>query len=264
MLKLPAAGAALLLAAVSCQVSAQQDLFPTGREAVVIGLEDDYYPFSYLLDAGGRSGFDYDFSLALCRMLEVPCEIKTYPFDDLIPALLRGEIDIITASLGDTPQRRERGLAFTVPYYHGKSIFLTRRPDLLEISPDTVQGMILASQSGTMQLDTLKRKFADAAAQILAFDTYQEVLTALNQGLVDVAYLDGLSGFELIKQQDNQELQLIIDQEMEQADEQNFARLALRSGDEEALAEINARIDELTLSNEYQMISLKYFPFIVY
>ncbi len=264
MLKQPAAGAALLLAAVSCQVQAQQDLFPSGRDAVIIGLEDNYYPFSYQTDSGGRTGFDYDFSQALCHRLAVPCEIRTYPFDELIPALLRGDIDIITASLGDTPERRERGVIFTAAYYHDKSIFLIRRPDLVKISPQNVSGLVLASQSGTMQLDTIKRRFANTGAHIVSFDTYQEILEALNQGLVDAAYLDGLSAFEQIKQQDNQDLQLIIDEDLDQSNEQNFARLALRCSDAGALEKINACLDELINSHEYQLISLKYFTFIVY
>lgn len=262
------AAAALLCSVLAAPVWSEdlkdQNLFATGRAEVYIGVEDLYYPFSFVKEDGSRSGFDFDFSKELCTRLEVKCVIKSYAFADLIPALLTGEIDVIAASLGETKERIARGLAFTQPYYHGKSLYLTNDMSMLTVDKHTVKGKILASQQGTMQLEMLHRYFEDSAAEIRSYATYDELLAAVSAGEVDVVYLDGLSGIELIKSSEAKSLNMIIDNDTSVEDAVNYARLAVRITDGRALEEINRILKELTLSPEYQRLSLKYFPFIIY
>lgn len=262
------AAAALLCSALAAPAwSADlkaQDLFASGRSEVIIGVEDLYYPFSFVKEDGSRSGFDFDFSNEVCSRLEVKCVIKSYPFSDLIPALLKGEIDLIAASLGETQERIEMGLAFTQPYYHGKSLYLTNDMSMLTVDDNTVKGKILASQESTIQLELLHRYFADSAAEIRAYDTYDELLAAVCAGEVDVVYLDGLSAVELIKSSEARSLNMIIDNDTSMDASVNYARLAVRSTDAAALEELNKTLKDLTSSPEYQRLSLKYFPFIIY
>lgn len=237
-------------------------LFGKGGDPLVIGVEDYYYPFSYEDDNGDRTGFDFDFSQALCRRLNKECIIKPYPFPELIPSLKQGSIDIIIAGMGMTEERLKMGVIFSEPYYHGQSIFVTMDHDLSYITEKNAPELVMGTQVDSMQLEKLHKRFPMAKA-IVAYPTYDELFEDLLSGKTDVGYIDGLAGFEILKSVKAQDVHMIVDKETDVSDSINYARLVLRQQNKEELKLLNNVLEKLNSSSEYQNISLKYFPFII-
>lgn len=242
---------------------AESRLYPN-KAVVNIGVENLYYPFSFVDNKGERVGFDHDFSLALCRELKISCDIKPLPFIDLVPQLLDGRLDIIVAGLSNTKERREMGIAFTRPYYRGQSMYLTIDPFLEKVDAEYIKGKIVASQNSSMQLQALKNNYDKIAKKIVGYDTYPEIVQAILNHEVDLAYIDGLSGYEILKNDEAQEIIMILDESTSLKNEINYACLAMRSTDKEQLSKVDAAVAKLVATNEFQQISLRYFPFVIY
>ena len=253
-------GASLLIA---FNAQAESRLYPN-KAVINIGIENLYYPFSFVDNKGERVGFDYDFSQALCRELDISCDIKPLPFVELIPQLLDGRLDIIVAGLGNTKERREMGIAFTRPYYRGQSMYLTIDPFLEKVDAEYIKGKIVASQNSSMQLQALKNNYGKIAKKIVGYDTYPEIVQAILNHEVDLAYIDGLSGYEILKNYEAQEIIMILDESTSLKNEINYACLAMRSTDKEQFSKVDAAVAKLVATNEFQQISLRYFPFVIY
>ncbi|MCP8899467.1 transporter substrate-binding domain-containing protein [Gilvimarinus xylanilyticus] len=74
-----------------------------------------FTPWTIKNEKGELSGFDADIARKLAADMGVKPEIKVYEWDDIMPALNKGEIDVIAAGLAVTPKRALR-LEFSQPY----------------------------------------------------------------------------------------------------------------------------------------------------
>jgi polar amino acid transport system substrate-binding protein len=93
------------------------------RKKIIVGLSPEFKPFEYR-DADGKIiGFDIDIIKKLAEALEVEYEIKVYKFDELIPALEKGNIDIIISGMSRTLSRA-RKVNFTDPYFKTSQVVL--------------------------------------------------------------------------------------------------------------------------------------------
>ena len=102
-------GFILLLIVWNCFVPNQAAI----PDVIRIGVEDDYVPFSYTDEKGQRVGFDVDISSALCKKLNFRCEILPMPFGKLLPELSKGNLAMVVAGIGITPDRAKHFLSQT-------------------------------------------------------------------------------------------------------------------------------------------------------
>ena len=61
--------------------------------------EGSYPPFNERNSAGDLVGYDVDMAKAICEHLHRPCEIEARSWNDLLPALRRGDGDAVIASM---------------------------------------------------------------------------------------------------------------------------------------------------------------------
>jgi len=82
---------------------------------LVVGMDLASPPFE-MKDAKDRpAGFSVDLAKAMAAYLGRPLKIEQTRFDDLIPALRDGRIDLILSSMADTEERRQL-IDFSQPY----------------------------------------------------------------------------------------------------------------------------------------------------
>ena len=124
--------AAINLAACSNNVPA---------DALVIGMECAYQPFNwtqnnaneFTLPIDGTSEYadGYDIAVAkyLSEDLNRPVVIKRTNWEDLIPSLQSGSINMILAGMSSTAERRET-IDFTDPYLESDLAFLIKTENL--------------------------------------------------------------------------------------------------------------------------------------
>ena len=79
-----------------------------------VGLSPDYPPLQYKQD-GRIVGVEPDNARAVAKILGRELALFEYPFDELIPALEQGRIDVIMSGFSVTAERSQR-VTFAEPY----------------------------------------------------------------------------------------------------------------------------------------------------
>jgi polar amino acid transport system substrate-binding protein len=98
---------------------------PREDEVLRVGMDLRFPPFETEVD-GEPVGISVDVALALGEYLGRPVEIINTNFASLIPSLNSGEIDIIIASMSNTPERAE-AINFSSTYFYFKIPSLVNR-----------------------------------------------------------------------------------------------------------------------------------------
>lgn len=226
-----------------------------------IGVEENYPPFSYIED-GRQMGFDVDIGRAVCKAMNLNCEIVPLQFDHLIPDLLEQRIDLIIAGLGATQERRKQ-LLFSETYYRSRSFFISRNMRATGITAENASGLVIGVQKGSLQAQTLRRRFVPHGALLNEYETYAELAEAIKAGKVDALFVDGLSGYALLKQAEGAGLYIGGSDEEFDPDIIN-AHIAARKQDERLIESINDALERLKADGSYQTISMRYFTFMNY
>ena len=87
------------------------------RGTLIVGVKSDYPPFG-MLDANGRLiGFEPDLAAELARRLGVQLQLVAVSSTSRLQKLEEGAIDVVIATLGDTPQRRQIATLIEPNYY---------------------------------------------------------------------------------------------------------------------------------------------------
>ena len=101
---------------------------PTSEKGkkLVVGI-DPIPPFAIRTEEGQWHGISWAIWHLAATQLGWTYEIKRLPLEQIIPALLSGEIDIAATAYGIT-ERREEKVDFTVPYYFSAFGIATAKP----------------------------------------------------------------------------------------------------------------------------------------
>ena len=118
------------------------------NEKLIIGMECNYQPFNWttfsesehtlpIVGAAGEYADGYDVAVAkyLSEATGKEVEIHRLVWDNLIPSLNSGTINMVLAGMTDTPERRE-SIDFTDPYLSSDLAFLIKTTDLEANFPD--------------------------------------------------------------------------------------------------------------------------------
>ncbi|MCQ0092439.1 transporter substrate-binding domain-containing protein [Roseovarius sp. M141] len=128
-------------------------------ETIRLGTEGAYAPFNSVSESGALNGFDIDIGNAICAELQANCEWSTHEWGGIIPALQSGKFDVLIASMAITEARMEE-VAFSDPYYFNTMRFAALKElGLTDATPETLDGMVLGTQSGGVASKVLKQYF---------------------------------------------------------------------------------------------------------
>ena len=101
----------------------------TRRGELVLGTSGNMPPMTEALADGKVVGLDIDMARLMASGMNVKLKIKVLPFDQLLPALERGDVDVVISNLTMTPERNLHA-AFVGPYMTSGKCVITRRADL--------------------------------------------------------------------------------------------------------------------------------------
>lgn len=178
-------------------------------DALIIGMECAYQPFNwsqnneneFTLPIDGTSEFADGYDIAIARYLSNdlnrPVIIKRTNWEDLIPSLNSGSINMILAGMSSTADRRET-IDFTEPYLESDLAFLIRTADLpagnSKDNPASYQDLLnlfngksLICQSGVVGEDIIDDYFVGAEGVTInhsdALPTYPLAALDVQKGL---------------------------------------------------------------------------------
>jgi polar amino acid transport system substrate-binding protein len=163
----------------------------SGLKSLRFLTEDDYPPFHFALPDGTLSGFDVDLARAICGELNIACTIQARRFDTLIDALNNDQGDAIIAAIRIDPQSRAK-LDFSRPYYTTPARFVSLEAMQQEpATPESLRGKTVGVQSTGAHEAYLRTFFPYTNRK--AYDSQEELRTALVKGDIDTIFGDGLS-----------------------------------------------------------------------
>jgi polar amino acid transport system substrate-binding protein len=142
------------------------------------------YVFEDPASPGGIRGFEVDIVRALARRLGVTARFVQNDWSNLIPALERGDFDVLFNGLEATPARRER-LFLTVPYFvYGETLAVQRGAAYRTL--DDLRGKRVATLNQTVAQEILKQR----PVEVVLYEGQQEPYFDLTHGRVDAVLLD--------------------------------------------------------------------------
>jgi polar amino acid transport system substrate-binding protein len=98
---------------------------------LVVGTSGNMPLMSEKLMTGELVGFDIDMAKAMAETMGVKLELKSMPFDQLIPALEQGTVDVVLSNLTITVDRNMR-VAFAGPYFVSGKCLITKEQEMAQ------------------------------------------------------------------------------------------------------------------------------------
>jgi len=86
------------------------------KKTYIVGIDGDYYPFSYIDENGNPAGFDVESIKWIAQEMGFEVEIVPIAWDGIIPSLLAKKIDMIYSGMTVTEERKEK-VDFTDVYW---------------------------------------------------------------------------------------------------------------------------------------------------
>src|SRR5437762_8131078 len=157
------------------------------KGVLVVGTKGDYRPFGYLDPSGKIIGFEADLAADVAKRLGVKLELTPVVASNRIQFLQQGKIDLIIATMSDTPERRKIVDIIDPTYYgSGTNIMAAKSPKIG--SWDQLRGKKVCLIQGAFYNKELEEKYG---VEGVAFPGTAEAYTALKNGnCVAFAYDD--------------------------------------------------------------------------
>lgn len=247
-------------------VAAPEAASPEPLHLVVL-TEGDYPPFNFQKN-GELSGFDVELAGALCERLAAECRFEPRPWNDLVPALKRGEGHAVMASMlipvaGRESPAADREVIFTDSYYSTPGRFAARRGD----APPAATASGLAGRRIGVQAGSVHQAYAlarFATADLVPFKRIEEAEDALARGKVDLIFADRNALLRWIADTGSACCGLVGPDYADPAYFGEGAGIVLRAEDTKLRDSMNAALAALVADGTYARISARYFSASIY
>jgi polar amino acid transport system substrate-binding protein len=229
---------------------------------LIIGTEGAYPPFNNITADGKVEGFDIDIANALCAQMKVECTIVTQDWDGIIPALEAKKFDAIIASMSITEERKKK-VDFTHKYYNTPpAIAVAKDSTIADISPAALAGKTIGAQGSTIHQNYAEATYKDST--IKSYPTAEEYKLDLANGRIDAATDDIMVLKGWLASPEGACCKILGTITPDPKIHGEGAGIAVRKGETELRDKLNAAIDAIRASGEYDKIAKKYFDFDVY
>ncbi len=231
-------------------------------EPLLIGMEADHYPFSYVDTAAGtRAGFNLEFAQKMCGVMERRCIITFSGYRLLRQMLEDGRLDMVVSSF--TRPAAGADYAYSDGYYESHPIFITAHNRLNQVSKAALAGKSVGVKADSAEASVIATiDTAGTLSSLKVFDNYSDLFRALNNFELDFAYVESITGFENMKRM-HRRFRAITVSDLA-APESHECRAVVIKQNSPQLESVNAAIRALRTDGTAQFLSLRYFPFMSY
>lgn len=167
---------------------------PKAAASIKIGILSYAPPF--IMRGAHHQWLGYDIALIsyICKNLKQPCELKPMPFNEILPAVAKGQLDMAVGGITITPER-ESLVNFSIPYRVSQTRFLGRA-ELASVP--WALGLLEHKNIGIVRDTVFGNQLAMMSAQhenIQYFSRDSEVIDALYKKQIDLTLLDEDTAF---------------------------------------------------------------------
>jgi ABC-type amino acid transport substrate-binding protein len=166
----------LLLSIVSCS---------NFQKELRVGVSADYPPITFKDDKGNYSGLENDYAQMLATEMRAELKRIQMPFAELIPALEKGEIDIIMSGMTKNEARSFK-VRFLPPHMTLKYMIILSNENIQLINAPLKQvndSFSLAYINGTISEEIVKQDLPENESK--AYEDIDKCIKAIKSGEVD-------------------------------------------------------------------------------
>ncbi|MGH8831711.1 MAG: transporter substrate-binding domain-containing protein [Polaromonas sp.] len=221
-----------------------------GTGVIRIAVPNDLPPFGSADAKGKLEGYDIDVARLLAEDLGVKLELIPVISVNRIPWLMGGNVDLVIANLGVSPERA-KAIAFSAPY---ASFFsgVFGSPNVNVKSPADLQGKKLAVTRNTLEDRELSR-LAPKGAEIMRLEDSNATILAFLSGQADLIATGNSVAAVIAKQNPEKKV------ENKFTIRESPASIGVRRGEPELLNWVNAFVYYRKLSGDLDQLSRKWF-----
>lgn len=198
------AAAAVLAFAAAIPAHAQTLDAIKKRGVLIVGSKADYKPFGYRDPSGAIVGFEPDMAKDVADKLGVKLQLEPVVSSNRMQFLQQGKIDLMIATMNDTPERR-KAVGIVQPDYYASGVNVMSSKKAALKKWEQIKGQKICGIQGAWYNKFVAETYG---AEIVAFTGTTEAQSALLQGNCigwvydDTAFADLLTepkwaGFEM-------------------------------------------------------------------
>ena len=170
---------ALGLCALAPQAARADELSTIkSRGTLIVGVKADYPPFGFRDPSGQIVGIEPSLAADVAKQLGVKLELVPVVASNRMQFLQQGKIDLMIATMSDTPERA-RIVDIIKPDYYASGYNLMLPKSMTITSWSDLKGKSVCGIQGSYYAKQVQEKYG---AQVVSFTGTAEALTALKQG----------------------------------------------------------------------------------
>ena len=243
--------ASVLTMAVSAKGS--DDLLETiqKRGTIIVGLEGDWAPWSYVDENDELTGYDAEVAKAIADKLGVEIQIVPGEWDGLFAGMDAGRYDMVVNGVEVTEERADK-YDFSTPYAYIRTALIVKGDNDSIKTFEDLKGKKTANSIASTYMNLAE----SYGATCYGVSTLDETLTMVLQGRVDATLNAIVSFTDYMAQHPDSNLKVVATTE-----EASNVAIPMRKGDETAsLREaVNKAIDELREDGTLSELSTRFF-----
>ena len=243
--------ASVLTMAVSAKGS--DDLLETiqKRGTIIVGLEGDWAPWSYVDENDELTGYDVEVAKAIADKLGVEIQIVPGEWDGLFAGMDAGRYDMVVNGVEVTEERADK-YDFSTPYAYIRTALIVKGDNDSIKTFEDLKGKKTANSIASTYMNLAE----SYGATCYGVSTLDETLTMVLQGRVDATLNAIVSFTDYMAQHPDSNLKVVATTE-----EASNVAIPMRKGDETAsLREaVNKAIDELREDGILSELSTRFF-----
>lgn len=165
----------------------------------------NWNPFEYL-DKGEITGFDIDLIRAMAEKAGYQLEITDTGWEAIFEQIRQGQTDLAISGITVTPDR-EKGYAFSRPYFVSRQAILTADPSVTS-AQDLTDGKIIAVQNGSTGQEAMEKLLGKNAPALKKTPMSIQMLVG---GQADAIVGDATSVASIARQYPDQHFRIVYD-----------------------------------------------------
>ncbi len=214
-----------------------------------------FEPMNYYDENGELTGFETEFTKAVCEKLGVEAKFQEIEWDKKEIELNAKTIDAIWNGLTVTEDRKEN-MAFSKSYVRNKQVVVIKVDNKDKYTDEaSMAGASCAAESGSAGQTAIETSDVLSKNEFIGSSAQKDVLLEVKSGTVELGVLDYVMAKASIGEGTDYN-DLMIVEGVELAPEE-YA-IGMRKGDTETVEKVNGAIDELVANGTLKALAEKY------
>ena len=221
------------------------------RGTIIVGLEGDWAPWSYVDENDELTGYDVEVAKAIADKLGVEIQIVPGEWDGLFAGMDAGRYDMVVNGVEVTEERADK-YDFSTPYAYIRTALIVKGDNDSIKTFEDLKGKKTANSIASTYMNLAE----SYGATCYGVSTLDETLTMVLQGRVDATLNAIVSFTDYMAQHPDSNLKVVATTE-----EASNVAIPMRKGDETAsLREaVSKAIDELREDGTLSELSTRFF-----